>query len=49
MGEVGLQVLAELPIPAALHPGGEDAHLAWHAVVGVNLPKLNPLQPNPNE
>jgi ArsR family transcriptional regulator len=33
MGEVGLDVVAELPIPSALHPGGEDAHLAWHAVV----------------
>jgi SAM-dependent methyltransferase len=33
MGEVGLEVVAELPIPAALHPGGEDAHLSWHAVV----------------
>ncbi|MBF5043031.1 methyltransferase domain-containing protein [Aggregicoccus sp. 17bor-14] len=33
MGEVGLEVVAELPIPAPLHPGGEDAHLAWHAVV----------------
>ena len=49
MGEVGLHVVAELPIPSALHPGGEDAHLAWHAVVGVNLPKLHPPQHNPNE